>query len=125
MARPRTNRTHQRVVRLTADEDRQLATAAAETGLSPAAVLRLAGLRKLPRQRGSAVIDREAQRELWKQVSGMARNLNQLTKHAHSGQLRPGELDGLRDEMRAVVQIFFKLAGTGGGSKRGNGGGLA
>ena len=124
MARPRTNRTHQRVVRLTADEDRQLAASAAETGLSPAAFLRLAGLRKLPRQRARAVIDRETQKEIWKQVSGMARNLNQLTKHAHSGQLRPGELDGLRDELRAVVQIFFKLAGTGGGSKRGSDGGL-
>lgn len=119
MARPRTDRTTQRVVRLTAEEDQQLSIQAAELGLTPAAFLRLAALKKLPKRRGA--LDRDAQKELWRQVAGMARNVNQLTKYAHSGKLRPGELEGLTREFRALVQLVLGMAGTGAGGKRDSG----
>ena len=104
MARPKTDRTIQRVVRLTSDEDKLLASQAQELGISPSAYLRQAGLKKLPRRRGNGVLDPEVQREVWKQVSGMARNLNQLTKHVHSGAVKEGEIEGLRGEVGALVR---------------------
>ena len=109
MARPRTDRTHQRVVRLTDEEDQQLSASAAELGLSPAAFLRRAALKKLPRRRG--VLDRDAQKAVWSQVAGMARNLNQLTKYAHSGKLKPGELEGLTRELQVLVRQVLEMAG--------------
>lgn len=123
MARPRTDRTTQRVVRLTAEEDQQVAASAAELGLSPAAFLRLAGLKKFPRRRSGAVLDRDAQKEVWRQVAGMARNVNQLTKYAHSGKLRPGEIEGLARELRVLVRLVMEMAGAGGAEKRDEGGG--
>ena len=104
MARPRTDRRIQRVVRLTAEEDQMVTNQAQELGVSPSAYLRQAGLKKLPRRRGNGVLDPEVQRDVWKQVSGMARNLNQLTKHVHSGALKEGELEGLRGEVGALVR---------------------
>ena len=104
MARPRTDRTIQRVVRLTSDVDKLLASQAQELGISPSAYLRQAGLKKLPRRRGNGVPDPEVQREVWKQVSGMARNLNQLTKHVHSGAVKEGEIEGLRGEVQVLVR---------------------
>ena len=121
MARPRTDRTVQRVVRLTLEEDQQLATSAAELGLTPAAFLRLAALKKLPRRRGGAILDRETQKELWKQVAGMARNLNQLTKYAHTGKLRPGELAEVTTALQTLVRLVLDMAG--GRGKRGSDGG--
>jgi hypothetical protein len=99
------------VVRLTAEEDRQLAAQADELGLSPAAFLRLAAGKKLPRRRGA--LDRETQKELWKQVAGMARNLNQLTKYAHTGQLRPGELDEVTRSLQTLVRLVLDMGGGG------------
>ena len=103
MARPRTDRRIQRVVRLTAEEDQMVTNQAQELGISPSAYLRQAGLKKLPKRRGGA-LDPEVQRDVWKQVSGMARNLNQLTKHVHSGTVKEGEIEGLRGEVQALVR---------------------
>ena len=110
MGRPRTERTEQRVVRLTAEEDALVAAQAAELGLTPAAFLRLAGLRKLPRRRGA--LDPEMAREIWRQVSGVARNVNQLARHAHMGNLQPGELEGLRAEVQALVRWAMEASGA-------------
>ena len=104
MARPRTDRTIQRVVRLTVEEDQMVTSQAQEVGLTASAYLRQAGLKKLPRRRGGGVLDPEVQREVWRQVSGMARNLNQLTKHVHSGAVREGDLEGLKGEVQALVR---------------------
>jgi hypothetical protein len=104
------------VVRLTAEEDQQLSAQAAELGLTPAAFLRLAALKKLPKRRGA--LDRETQKAVWSQVAGMARNLNQLTKYAHSGKLKPGELEGLTRELRVLVRQVLEMAGTGPGAAR-------
>jgi hypothetical protein len=106
------------VVRLTTEEDQQVTASAADLGLTPAAFLRLSALKKLPRRRGGAVLDRETQKELWKQVAGMARNLNQLTKYAHTGKLRPGELDEVTRALQTLVGLVLDMAG-GGGKHRG------
>ena len=119
MARPRTDRTTQRVVRLTAEEDQQLGAQAAELGLSPASFLRLAALKKLPRRRGA--LGRDTQKEVWKQVAGMARNLNQLTKYAHSGKLKPGELEGLTRELKVLVRQVLEMTGPGSAGARSEG----
>ena len=109
MARAKTDRTIQRVVRLSEAEDTHVSTHAAELGLTPAAYLRLTGLKKLPRRHG--VLDREIQKELWKQVTGMARNMNQLTRYAHSGNLQVGELEGLASEIRRLMAQVMAMAG--------------
>ena len=111
MARPRTDRSIQRVVRLTAEEDQMVTSQAQEVGLTSATYLRQAGLKKLPRRRGNGVLDPETQREVWKQVSGMARNLNQLTKYAHSGTLEgEGELGRLRTQVQELVRWVLEAA---------------
>ena len=102
MGRPRTDRSCQRVVRLTAEEDAQVSAQATELGLTAAAFLRLSALKQLPRRKG--VLDPETAREIWRQVSGVARNVNQLTKYAHAGKLKPGELEGLRADVQALVR---------------------
>ena len=107
MARPRTDRTIQRVVRLSSDEDQLVASQARELGLSPSAYLRQAGLKKLPK-RSSGMLEPERQAEIWKHVSGMARNLNQLTKYAHSGSLGEGELEGVKREVQALVRWMIE-----------------
>ena len=109
MARPKTHRTEQRVVRLTAEEDALVKTQATELGLSPAAFLRLSALKKLPRRQG--VLAPETAREIWQQVSGMARNVNQLTKIAHAGKLKSGELEAMTKEVQALVTWVMEAAG--------------
>ena len=108
MARPRTDRTHQRVVRLSAEEDAQLAAQATELGLSPAAFLRLAALKKLPRRSG--ILSPETAREIWQQVSGMARNVNQLTKYIHGGKVSAGELERLAKEVQALLRWVMEAS---------------
>ena len=109
MGRPKTHRTEQRVVRLSAEEDALVKAQATELGLSPAAFLRLSALRKLPRRQG--VLAPEAAREIWHQVSGMARNVNQLTKIAHAGKLKSGELEAMTKEVQALVKWVMEAAG--------------
>ena len=109
MPRAKTDRNIQRVVRLSAEEDSHVSTQAAELGLTPATYLRLTALKKLPKVRG--VLDREIQKELWKQVTGMARNMNQLTRCAHSGKLQVGELEGLTSEIRRLMTQMMAMAG--------------
>ena len=109
MTRPRTDRTHQRVVRMNAEEDALVSAQAAELGLTPAAFLRLAALKKLPRRRG--ILEVETGREIWSQVSGMARNVNQLTKMAHAGKLKSGELEALGASVQALVKWVMEAAG--------------
>ena len=108
MARPRTDRTTQRVVRLTTEEDALVSAQAEELGLTAAGFLRLSALKKLPRRKG--VLDPETAREIWRQVSGVARNVNQLTKIAHAGKLKPGELEGLRAEVQLLVRWAMEAA---------------
>ncbi len=108
MARPRTDRTTQRVVRLTAEEDAQVSAQAQELGLTAAAFLRLSALKKLPRRTG--VLDPEVAREIWRQVSGVARNVNQLTKIAHAGKLKADELERLTKEVQALVRWAMEAA---------------
>jgi len=109
MGRPKTGRTTQRVVRLSEPEDAAVNAQARELGLTPAAFLRLAALRKLPRRRG--LLEPETAREIWQQVSGMARNVNQLTKYAHAGKLKPGEVESLGQSVQALVKWVMEAAG--------------
>ena len=110
MGRTRTDRTVQRVVRLTTAEDEQVSRQAAEFGLTAAAFLRKAGLRTLPRRQG--VLDRDMQKEVWRQVAGMARNLNQLTKYTHEGGAVGGDaLEALRIEVRGLVGQILEWSG--------------
>jgi len=102
MGRAKTGRTTQRVVRLSEQEDAAVNAQATELGLTPAAFLRLAALRKLPRRRG--ILEPETAREIWQQVSGMARNVNQLTKYAHAGKFKDGELAALGGAVQALVK---------------------
>ncbi len=108
MARPRTDRTTQRVVRLTTEEDLQVSAQAQELGLTAAAFLRMAALKKLPRRKG--VLDPETAREIWRQVSGVARNVNQLTKIAHAGKLKAEEVERLTKEVQALVRWAMEAA---------------
>jgi hypothetical protein len=71
--------------------------------------LRLAALKKLPRRRGN--LEAETAREIWQQVSGMARNVNQLTKIAHAGKLKAGELEALGASVQALVMWVMEAAG--------------
>ena len=109
MARPRTDRTTQRVVRLSATEDATVSAQAAELGLTPAAFLRLSALRKLPRRKG--ILEPKLAREIWQQVSGMARNVNQLTKYAHAEKLKDGEIEALGMSVQALVRWVIEVAG--------------
>ena len=110
MGRTRTDRTVQRVVRLTTAEDEQVSRQAAEVGLTAAAFLRKAGLRTLPRRQG--VLDRDMQKEVWRQVAGMARNLNQLTKYAHEGgSVRGGDLAAISGDVRALLGQILEWGG--------------
>ena len=104
-----TGRNIQRVVRLSPDESRLVDSAASQLGLTPASYLRHLGTsRKLPK---TGKIDRDAQREIWKQVSGMARNLNQITIRANSLQLQPGELKELSGGINRLLEQIKELSG--------------
>ena len=108
MGRPRTDRSRQRVVRLSVEEDAQIMAQATELGLTAAAFLRLSALKKLPRRKG--VIEPETAREIWRQVSGVARNVNQLTKIANAGKLKADEVERLTEEVRGLVRWAMEVA---------------
>lgn len=108
MGRARTDRIVQRVVRLSVEEDKIVGENAEELGVSPASFLRLAAIKKLPRRSG--ILDLEMQKEIWKQVSGMGRNINQLSKYAHSGMLKPGELEGAIFEIRGLMRVILEMS---------------
>jgi hypothetical protein len=109
MGRARTDRTVQRVVRLSLDEDKIVSENAQELGLTPASFLRLASIKKLPRRSG--MLDIEIQKDMWRQISGMARNINQLSKYAHTGMLKPGELEGATSDIRELMRRVMEMYG--------------
>ncbi len=109
MGRARTDRTVQRVVRLSLDEDKIVSENAQELGLTPASFLRLASIKKLPRRSG--MLDIEIQKDMWRQISGMARNINQLSKYAHTGMLKPGELEGATSDIRELMRRVMEMSG--------------
>ena len=103
-----TTRSIQRVVRLTPDESKLIDESAAHLGLTPASYLRHLGTNKrLPR---TGKLDRDAQRELWKQVAGMARNMNQITIKANSLDLKKGELESLSLSIESLMKKIQELS---------------
>ena len=96
------------VVRFSPEEAEKLTQAAAQEGISVATFMRRAALgRKAP----SGRLDRDSQREIWRQVSGVARNVNQLARAANAGALKPGELEQLTEAVRGLTARVLALAG--------------
>lgn len=110
MARPKKDdpRNTRYVVRFSPEEAEKLTEAAAKEGVSIATYMRRASLgRKPPGGR----LDRDSQREIWRQVAGVARNVNQIARAANAGALKPGELERLTDEVRGLTAHVLALTG--------------
>jgi hypothetical protein len=109
VARPRDPRNLRIQLRVTSAELAQLQELATRYALPLPELLRLRTLSELPR---TSLLDRDAQREIWRQVAGMARNINQLTKNAHSGQHIPSEelvrLSVSVDKLREAIMEICK-----------------
>lgn len=107
MGRARTDRKIQHVVRLSEAEEKILSLKAQEAGLSEAAFLRASGLGKPFRRNGK--LDRDVQKEIWKQIAGAGRNLNQMTKIANMERgIRPAEVESLAAEIRRLTTVFLE-----------------
>jgi len=97
-------RSIQRVVRLSPSESRIIDDASAQLAITPASYLRHLGInKKLPT---IGRISRDSQREIWKQVSGMARNVNQIAIKANTLRLKPGELEDLKN---SIDRLLLKI----------------
>ena len=98
----RTDRVVQRVVRLSIEEDLAIGAKATGAGYSSnASFLRDVGLDK--RMRTAGKLDREFQKQIWKQVSGIGRNINQIAFKLNSGsEAYPGEFKAILEEIKEL-----------------------
>ena len=98
----RTDRVVQRVVRLSVEEDLAIGAKATGAGYSSnASFLRDIGLGK--RMRAEGKLDREFQKQIWKQVSGIGRNINQIAFKLNSGnETYPGDFKAILEEIKGL-----------------------
>ncbi len=107
-----TGRSKQVCVKMTEEEFLRVKDTADYLGLTEAAWMRQAAL--LPPSGGNATLTRAAEREIWKQIAGVGRNVNQIAHRVNrdgAQQLRPGELERLREEVHGAMAFVRQLAG--------------
>lgn len=108
MARPKDPKTERIHVRLSPEEHSELMEAAKREAMTLPEYLRMSGLKRRP---PSTLLDRDAQREIWKQVSGIARNINQITIRANQLIFVPGELENIQREVQNLTLALLECAG--------------
>ena len=111
MPKPQTNRIIQRVVRLSPEEDKALGAAAEQAGFNTqASYLRSLALKQRGEARTISRIDRDMQKQIWKQVAGMGRNLNQIAFKMNSEVfVYPEEVKRLESQISALRDDLQKL----------------
>ena len=111
MPKPQTNRIIQRVVRLSPEEDKALGAAAELAGFNTqASYLRSIALKQRGEARTISRIDRDMQKQIWKQVAGMGRNLNQIAFKMNSEVfVYPEEIKRLESQISALRDDLQKL----------------
>ena len=110
MPKPQTNRIIQRVVRLSPEEDKAVKAAAEQAGFNTqASYLRSLALKRRQTQSVSR-LDRDLQKQIWKQIAGMGRNLNQIAFKMNSDVfVYPDEIKRLESEINALRDDLKKL----------------
>ena len=102
MPKKQTHRLKQRVVRLSESEDQTIREKALEAGYSTHASF----LRELAlgvKIKTSGKLDREFQKQIWRQVSGIGRNLNQIAFKLNSNAgIYQTEFEAVYEEIKAL-----------------------
>lgn len=105
--RPRTNRTKHLFLRLTPEELEQITANATRMSLKPTTYLRKVGLRErvIPGK-----FDLNAQREIFRQVRGIANNVQQIVRGANTYKnLRQQDIVFLKEQLQKAVELFTDL----------------
>ena len=107
--KPRTNRIIQRVVRLTVEEDLAIKDKATGAGYpSNAKFLRECALGK--KMKSAAKIDPTFQKQIWRQVSGIGRNINQIAFKFNSDTwVAPEEFKSILEEIKGLREDLAAL----------------
>ena len=108
MPRPRNPRAVRLQTRFSPQEMQELEEAAKREAVTVCEYLRQAALKR--RQRAS-LLDRDAQREIWRQVSGAARNINQITKKVNASNLMNEDVSALRAELQQIIDSMMVVTG--------------
>lgn len=105
--RPLAHRTKQIRLRLTEQEYEKISTHAKQMSLSPTSYLRKVGLRErvIPGK-----FDLNAQREIFRQVRGIANNVQQIVRGANTFKnLRQQDISFLKEQLQKAVELFTDL----------------
>lgn len=105
--RPPSHRTKQIRLRLTEQEYEKIATHAKQMSLTPTSYLRKVGLRErvIPGK-----FDLNAQREIFRQVRGIANNVQQIVRGANTFKnLRQQDIAFLKEQLQKTVELFTDL----------------
>jgi hypothetical protein len=102
--RPPTHRTEQIRVRLSKEELDTITSNAKIASLKPATYLRHLGMR---RHISNGKLDRDTQTEIWRQIAGIARNINQITKTYHIENRV--EIEELKHDLEQIRALFFAI----------------
>jgi hypothetical protein len=100
------------VIRYSEQEYEHVKKQADKTGLTVASFLREISLENEPRRRG--ILDRDAERDIWKQVAGLGRNFNQITKRVNmSGveSISNEEMGQLAEAIHRITDAILELSG--------------
>lgn len=99
-------RPHRVSVRLSPEEYEHVLSTSAELALTPSEFMRRLSLKKQLPRRGA--FDRDAQREIWKEIHAIGKNINQLAHNSNRGVLFPPEdLNFVREALQKMVRKFF------------------
>lgn len=99
-------RPHRVNVRLSPEEYSQVAQYSRELAITPAEYLRRLSTKKPLPKRGS--FDRDAQRQIWREIHAIGNNLNQLTHNSNKGfPVDIEHLQLLREEFQTMMRKIF------------------
>jgi len=102
--RPPTYRTEQIRMRLSKEELEKIRENSKEAALTPVAYVRRIALRK---HISHGKLDRDTQTGIWRQISGIARNINQITKTYHLENRV--DIQELKNELEKITALFFSI----------------
>ena len=108
MPRPRDPRTVRVQTRFSPEEMQEVEAAAKRDAVTVCEYLRQTALKRRHR---ASFIDRDAQREIWRQVSGAARNINQITKKVNTSTVMEEDVSALRAELQQIIDSMMVVAG--------------
>lgn len=96
-------RPHRVNVRLSPEEYSQVAQHSTELAITPAEYLRrLSTKKQLPRR---GVLDRDAQRQIWREIHAIGNNINQLTHNSNKGlPVSTEHLALLKEEFQNMIR---------------------